>query len=61
MRDTYSIYDPSIDAHREVSRESALKFIASAKEVEKEIQADLEKIDEEIAQLQAIKEQKGGE
>ena len=34
---TVSIYDPSVDAYREVSIEKAKKFIESAKEAEKKI------------------------
>lgn len=33
-----SIYDPTLDAYREVDIEIAKKFVASAKEVEKKIQ-----------------------
>lgn len=36
----YSMYDPSVDAFREVSRTQAEAFIESAKEVEKAIKRD---------------------
>ena len=38
-----SIYDPSIDAYREVPLELAKKFVESAKEVEKAIKKIKEK------------------
>ena len=38
-----SIYDPSIDAYREVPLELAEKFVESAKEVEKAIKKIKEK------------------
>lgn len=64
MEKTYSMYDPATDAYREVSQEDALKFIESAKDVEKQIAEnealELATIDTEIARLQALKE-KGGE
>jgi len=40
---TVSIYDPSIDAYREVPLELAEKFVESAKEVEKAIKKIKEK------------------
>ena len=36
-KEMISIYDPAVDAYREVSIENAKKFVESAKEVEKEI------------------------
>lgn len=37
---TYSIYDPSVNAFREVSKEVAEKFVASAKKVEQKLAED---------------------
>ena len=55
----FSMYNPSKDAICEVNREEAEKFIASAREVEKQIADNDNHIDEEIAKLQAIKAKKG--
>ena len=67
MRQTYSMFDPSMGengAYREINRETAEKFIASAKEVEKQIAEDeaeeIANADAEIARLQALKK-KGDE
>jgi hypothetical protein len=38
-----SMYDPSIDAYREISLEAAKKFVESAKEVEQQIK-ELEQV-----------------
>lgn len=38
----YNIYDPSVGAYREVSKEMAQKFVESATEVEKQLSEDNE-------------------
>ncbi len=58
IREKYSMFDPIRGANCEISYENAAKFIESAKQVEAQIQEDMnpDNINAEIARLQALKE-----